>query len=360
MKRLAFLLAAAFVLELAFPPRYAAAAEALRSPFTAIVQRDMSHGAASSGACTPALPVPRDLFGVSYYVDSAHHSIADPALQKKNVEQLKPVRDYLAGIVRMTDAAVQGSASDGDCAFAWFQAGATSGGLLGDVNRQGGYEREWTLCGLALEYLKLRDTGRLSDGGARATVELWLDRIARAVRPVAEKENERNNHAYWTGLGVAAAGIAANDRELFEWGISKYTLGDGMIAADGTLPLEMARGRRALHYHFYALAPLVMLAELGEANGLDLYARSGGALHRLVKRVVAGFHDPSWFASRAGVAQDIAANGSLAVDEAGWMEPYSARFGPSDLSDILQKFRPVIDPRYGGNVTALYAAASKT
>ena len=58
----------------------------------------------------------------------------------------------------------------------------------------------------------------------------------------------------------------------FDWAMAAYDNGVNQIRPDGTLPLEMARGRRAFHYHLYALAPLVLLAEFGEANQLDLYA----------------------------------------------------------------------------------------
>jgi poly(beta-D-mannuronate) lyase len=351
MRLVAMLLGFALVV----PPLASGAAPPLQSPFTALVRRDMQHGAPGSGTCAAAPPVQSDVFGVSYYVDALHHSIADPALLKKNVEQLKPGRDYLAAVTRMTDAAVQGSAADGDCAFGWLRAWAVAGGFAGNVNRQGEYEREWTLCGLALAYLKLRDTGRFAAAPGRAEVEGWLAHLARIVQPISEKEVELNNHAYWTGLGVAAAGVAANDRKRFEWGLSKYDLGASAVLADGTLPLEMKRGRRALHYHFFALTPLVFLAELGEANGLDLYARNGSAVKRLEARSLAGARDPSWFGTRSGEVQDIVTGGPLSTDEIAWMEPYGARFGSSGFEDILARYRPLDYPRLGGNLTAVYA-----
>ena len=60
---------------------------------------------------------------------------------------------------------------------------------------------------------------------------------------------------------------------------------------DGSLTAEMNRGEMALHYNLYALAPLIMLAELGLANGIDLYAYDDGAIHRPVKFCLAGRSD---------------------------------------------------------------------
>jgi len=189
---------------------------------------------------------------------------------------------------------------------------------------------------------KLRDTGRFADAPGRGDIEAWLARLARIVQPISAKEKEFNNHAYWTGLGVAAAGIAANDRSLFDWGIEKFDLGADAVTPDGTLPLEMKRGQRAIHYHFFALTPLVYLRSSEKANGLDLYARNGGAIKNAwwsgALRVLA---DPSWFALRAGATQDIAAGGKLAIDEIAWTEPYGARFGANGFDDILAKYRPL-------------------
>ena len=75
------------------------------------------------------------------------------------------------------------------------------------------------------------------------------------------------------------------------------------IAADGTLPLEMAREGRALYYHAFAVMPLVALAELGRSRGEDWYALGDGALHRLVAKTAEGLNDPTIFDKLAGVAQ---------------------------------------------------------
>jgi poly(beta-D-mannuronate) lyase len=251
----------------AWPSGVSAQAEALRSPFTAAVQGARHDAVATSSPCAAATVPVHDVFGVSYYTD-AHHSVADPQKRARNVAQLQPVRDYLRGVTELVDAAVRGDRAAGRCAWVWFHTWSEASALDGKVNNQGAYEREWTLGGLALAYLKLRDTG-IDDPAARPGVVIaWLAKLARIVEPPYDGPRaSRNNHAYWTGLAVAASGIAANDRALFDWGVAKYRVGADEIAPDGTLPLEMARGERALHYHFYALTPLVMLAELGRANG---------------------------------------------------------------------------------------------
>jgi poly(beta-D-mannuronate) lyase len=114
--------------------------------------------------------------------------------------------------------------------------------------------------------------------------------------------------------------------------MATYDNGVNQILADGTLPLEMARGGRALHYHLYPLAPLVLLAEFGEANHLDLYAHANGAIHRLVKVSISGVQDPTLFVKATGVPQEISQ--PLSGDQIGWAPPYLHRFP----DPVLQRY----------------------
>ena len=111
---------------------------------------------------------------------------------------------------------------------------------------------------------------------ARA-ITAWLEKLAEENRDYYDDKRQHhrpndsdNKHVYWAGLAIAAAGIANDDRKLFGWGVDAYRQGVSYIQPDGTLPLEMERGQMALDYHLYALAPLIMLAEFGERNGLKL------------------------------------------------------------------------------------------
>ena len=116
--------------------------------------------------------------------------------------------------------------------------------------------------------------------------------------------------------------------------MATYDNGVDQIQPDGTLPLEMARGVRALHYHLYALAPLVLLAEFGEANHLNLYARANGSIHRLVNFSVAGLQDPTPFAKATGVQQELPK--MITGDQIGWAPPYVQRFPNPALERMVQ------------------------
>jgi poly(beta-D-mannuronate) lyase len=108
----------------------------------------------------------------------------------------------------------------------------------------------------------------------------------------------------------------------------------------------MDRGQMALHYHLYALAPLIMLAEMGEANRIDLYAENNGALHRLVKLCEAGLEDPTILEKRTGVTQVVTL--PYGGSDIGWAVPYVRRFPDANLSALIAKAPWVRYTTWGG------------
>jgi poly(beta-D-mannuronate) lyase len=359
--------------DVARPARVDSAAP-LRSPFD--VERWRSSRALPPGVVRPdpgrtrrleegaALAPVVDVEGVSFYVDDAR-SIADPELERRNREALGPLRSFVRAVVGLADAwstSEQFDPAMADPALAWsaieaLARWAEAGALLGAVNHQGAYEREWSLGSLALAYLKVRQAPVSSDRpDSRNSIQAWFRAIAARVEPDYERpglKSSANNHAYFAGMALAAVGIASDDRRLFDWGIARARIGIAQIDAAGCLPLERERGRLALHYHVFALGPLVMLAEMALVNGIDLYVENGGALHRLASLVMEGLADPEELARRLEIgAQEIAGRRPLAL---GWAEPYHARFPDPRLGAWLRAARPVIDVRLGGDMTAAFA-----
>jgi poly(beta-D-mannuronate) lyase len=141
-----------------------------------------------------------------------------------------------------------------------------------------------------------------------------------AVLAAYEMWHDKNNHLYWKAFALAAAGAAIRQPALFDWAVAQYRFALTQISPDGTLPLEMARGGKALHYHCFALKPLVMIAEFGMANALNLYAEGNGAIHRLARTTLAGISDPSPFKRATGVDQSLVGGAC----DLGWLDAYSA------------------------------------
>lgn len=332
-------------------------ADALRAPLYGAVPR--SDGAAALDLLAPPPPPMRDIAAEPYYRDPAN-SVVDPERFAANRAVVGPINAYVDRISALADAWISPIVPDprvAQAALAWLDAWARAGAMLGAVTAQGTYHRKWALAGLALAWLDLRRAPGL-DRSACRRVTAWMAALAAAMQPPyadCGAASVRNNHVCWAGLAAAAAAVAADDRRLLRWGCDRARIGLAEVAPDGTLPLEMARRAKALHYHLFAAAPLVVTAEIAAANGIELWEEAGGALRRLAERSLAGVEDPSWFAARAGSLQDFV-GGALGGRNLAWVEPYFARFPAARRPALLAAFRPMIHPWLGGDLTLRYGS----
>lgn len=269
-------------------------------------------------ACPPVPPPVRDLTLDRFYADEAG-SLADPELLAQHKQATAPVRGFLSGVAKEADGALRPSVPQtqrrrADCALSALAQWATSNALLGVIaTKQAEAERRWTLAGAALAYLKVKS---FATAEQRAAIETWLTALAGAALKAFEDPGvKRNNHWYWMGVGAGATALATGNEKLL--GIARSVMQDGArdVSADGTLPLEMARGARALHYHAFALTALAALAEIGRAKGEDWLAFGDGALARLAGNTAKGLAGPARFDSLTGVRQERPVNPG-----AGWLD----------------------------------------
>ena len=275
--------------------------------------------------CEPVPAVVRDLNLPSYYIDS-RGSIVDPAIRSQVRARTHGIDDWSDVVARSADAwRREGSTGDAECAFEFFSAWAEQRAFdfpIGDFRGEG--RRYWWLAGTSLAWLKLRDAP-----GTPPHILPWLAAVARWTSSYFEygRGAELNNNlAAWGGLALVGAGIAINSSERVRQGLACAERCLAQAERNGTLPTELLRGRKALSYHLFSVAPLVALAELADRAKLGVNLYADGKLHRLAERSLAGYENPSWFAAKVGVEQDD-------VDPADalftWVPVYRARYpGP--------------------------------
>lgn len=288
--------------------------------------------------------------------------------------QVKPLYSYLDSLARITDSYVrqtQRSLEPASCSLDWLHAWAKEDALMGHIKgRQGFYARKWASGSIALSYLKIRDQPGL-DQERKKMVEQWIGRLAEIVEDSSTGEtSRRNNHAYWNGLTNMANGIVLNRKRFFESGIAAYRLALNEMRSDGALPLELDRKEHALHYHNFALSPLVFIAEMAARQGINLYQEksprslglsgdSEADIHKLADLVIRSLQDPQYFkkfssipqAPRKGKISDYIGDLELT-----WMEPYYARFKEPRLARFLCRLRPIYNWRTGGDATLAWGA----
>ena len=290
----------------------------------------------AAAACPAPPPAVRDLDLPRFYGD-AEGSQIDPDLALRHKAAVEPLTAFLRRVVEETDRATQRrDVAAAGCALSWIAAWAAGDAWLGNMDsKQAEYQRKWDLAGVALAYLKLK---RDASPAQRGIIEPWLVRFADAVTAFQMDPGRKpNNHLYWLGLGLAATALAADSPR--HWNDARHIMriAAGHIQADGTLPLELERGARALHYHAFAVTPLVVMAELAALRGEDWYGFADSSLHRLVAIAVAGLLDPARFDALAHIQQERPAGTGM-----GWLALYGRRFPqrlPGQLPRVPGKHR---------------------
>jgi poly(beta-D-mannuronate) lyase len=348
MKRLALLLTAFLPVSFIAPMCLAAGDAKLQSPWD-------NRPVALTGApynC-PELPtLTKTIDAEGYYID-ANHSVIDP-VKKKAEEDATAGPTHLGQFVTQAADAYLSSGSRAGvvCAYSLLTAAAQEDAMTGlQPTGQSHYVQKWLLAGTGMAYLKIRNTG-VGTADQDKAIQKWFEKIASRVRDYVDGKRRDphsdawNNHGYWSGLAVAAAGIANNNANDFHWGISAAKTGIDEIGPSGVLPRELERAGMALHYHLYALAPLVMLAELGRVNGIDLYSENHNGIQRLAQLCEAGLQHPEIFQKSTGVVQNMPPKISGA--DIGWAVPYVKHYPDPQLSAWIAQAETTRFWQWGG------------
>jgi poly(beta-D-mannuronate) lyase len=234
------------------------------------------------------------------------------------------------------------------------------------------YNLDRTLLPTITAFALLRDDPDL-DPADVAAIEQWLDRLVRWRGPDREVDptriSSRNNHRYLRDSVTMAWGAAIGDNALFYAGIDRFRIALEQMRADGSLPLETDRGRRALFYQRHAISSLVAIAEMAAVQGYDLYSLkndAGHGLHHMVGFLVEGIDDPAVLAPYTERRQYLGFLDRRGHDRhyMAWFEAYRARFPESPLTRRLEAQirgngsfeEPLLDEYAGGPMTCFFAA----
>jgi poly(beta-D-mannuronate) lyase len=318
---------------------YARAAETpLRSPWDS----SPVNANDSDYSCPSPTPLPSDFQTNSYLIDP-QHSIADPLLEDQHKDSVADIQNFSRAVVRAADTfQTKGNRAAAECAASLLESAAEQQALAGHMDgHQAYYEQGSNLGAWAIAFLKVRGSGGVTDEQSQK-ITVWLKKLAWDNRAYYDARQQRrapndaySHHLYWAGFAIAAAAIAGDDHALFNWAMNAYKQGVSDIRDNGTLPIEMNRGQLALRSHLRSLAALVMLAEFGEVNGMDLYGERNFAIGRLVAVCVGGLEDPSFFQKETGVLQ--VTESEISPVEISWAQPYTHRFPNPRISALLAK-----------------------
>jgi len=278
-----------------------------------------------------------------YRRDDPSRSTIDPVKHEENLRLIKPVDDFLKTVSDLSDRYVStGDHSWKECADNLMVEWAAGKGLL-DVSSgaQARFMQQWASSTLGFSRIKL---GPIEDPVQRGAVNSWLMQIAKQVydRNIKEGERKRNNHYYWSMLGVGAIGVAVHDETLWQESRRMYSVAITDVREDGTLPAELSRGKRAALYHAFAAQPLALynlLATYCEKSTLPGH----GSLDALMRLVRDEIDDRKIIDKKTKVLQSH-------VGQQHWLLLWDAM--PDNVALISPKLRSV---KLGGQMTTLAA-----
>lgn len=244
------------------------------------------------------------------------------------------------------------------------------------------YSLERTLLPVIVAFALIRDHADL-DKPERQLIERWLNRLVR-LRGIKRRDDskgpisQRNNHRYLSDSVDMAWGALRDNDGLFRQGVASYFLALSQMRADGSLPLETARGSKALWYQRQAIASLVAIAEIAAVQGYALYPLevNGRSLHDGIRFLLEAIDRPElvWPYAQANLSPGrfrnyLVQNRGFMVRRGhgrhymAWTEAYRARFPErpeaarvwGQLQAYEGELRPMIDEYSGGNTTCFFA-----
>ncbi len=257
------------------------------------------------------------------YYSGNRNGAVDPVAHAKAMEASESLRQLLTKNLNAQKRFEAGDVKSLICAERELAYWARNDALLGNNTNRGFYERIWYAAGLGIAYA--HNTRLLEKQGQRRPAQVdmvvtnWFNRLAQDTRRAMDAdrapfdpeatgqsyrppdEHDTGNLGAWTAYYAIIAGILSDEPGLVGWGRKRTEVMLQTVDRNGMLPSEVARANRALHYHFFALNPLVGAAILLERTGEPLSANSHDALQALFRFSLRETRNPEAIKQAAGV-----------------------------------------------------------
>jgi poly(beta-D-mannuronate) lyase len=321
--------------------------------------------------CAASLPAPVMSLNLSsiYEDDDESHSTIDPKNKERYDKAIAQTRQFAAFVTKYASNYTETDGNrldDASCALNALDSWARANALSDLKSRQSYLSTTRILAGAAMAYIQVRPAAALLKFDTRA-IEAWLADMAERTIPVytqtGDRASNKQNHRYWGGFAIAAVGVAVGRKDFLDFGFESYKIGVCQVTADGALPLELARKKKARDYHLHATGPLVMLASLLQANGYDALSLCDKGLQRLVHFALDSIDDPSKMEMLAGEAQvKLPRNqksGLIRADRIAWLDAY-LHYYPGDRATYGKLFdEPLFSSSLGGRIGVLYNVSER-
>ncbi|MCK7614156.1 alginate lyase family protein [Roseibium sediminicola] len=322
----------------------------------------VSAEAAHAFTC-PEFPAPTVSleFGSRYKDDSKTRSEKDVRSDAEVTAALKPSDDFVRQLTEVSNMALEDpelTEAATHCVVegvrAWAEADAFSD--MRTITAKISYPAR--VGGIAVAYRQVRPfADAMADD--RQLIESWLrvraDEIVEFWDTDAPTKAKQANLRAWAALAITQIGLILDEPAYLDWGLLSQRIILDTEDPDGSLPLEMRRGKWGLHYQLHAMAPMSVTTALLCQAGYRNSPYYETLLEKAVRFSLKGIEDP-------GIVEAI--NGKKQTVEPGldnqktfvlaWLEAYlNFNYDPG-LDERLATFRPLNNSKLGGNLTLLF------
>ncbi|MEP5153363.1 alginate lyase family protein [Planktotalea sp.] len=305
----------------------------------------------------PAPPVSLS-FESRYKDNDLSRSEIDPQAEADAKAALKVLDDFISDLATRSDAALLvGDGAEAACIMDalvhWAEADALSVLATPTVQLTIGSR-------LAALALITRKVAPISSPEHTAVVSAWLARRMKEQMTFWERAPNgaaQGNLRAWSALAGTATALLTHDPIMLGWSAWSVEYVACTANEDGSLPQEMSRKTRALHYQLHAVAPLTLAAAMLEENGISMLDRCGQALDRIVTFTMDDLNAGGIAsAEHAGAEQTL--NGGLdgVKDfQLAWGEAWLSLRDQASLETALSERRPLKYSKLGGDQTRIWA-----
>ncbi|PRY72781.1 alginate lyase family protein [Halomonas ventosae] len=237
----------------------------------------------------------------------------------------------------------------------WAQQEALTDFYYDSLEPQAWFATESMIFAAAMAYANVRPFVEGMEE-ERERVEAWLNGLAHqhADIPGGEGNSCCNNHFYRRALYASMVGVLTEDDELFRFGVSAIHAALNDMTQEGAFPLEVSRGRRAIHYQNYGLLYLITNMQVIARQGYDIFELEvdGHTIHDAIDFLFAILDDPAALGDYAPLEQYT---GFLKDPQYfTWMEIYLERFDDPRVEDFIRRIRPLYNRSAGGYMTLYF------
>lgn len=328
-------------------------------------------------SCPELVPPMTDMSHMfTFYKPDRTQSVVDREAMNRYVARVRPTGELSEVLFNVGDVYVRvpnlrGMAAK--CIASQLVHWANAGALLDKLDENDPVGRRqailvgiWTGVAAANVFAIASSGGALSPSDVEP-INTWFSHLSDAI--VAEftpPKQQRPKHlmwldatfnqSYWAAAAVGSMAVLTQDRSKFAWAMAELRKALANVRGDGSLPHEIGRGGRALHYHSFALEPISLLVAFADANGVRITPAEEANLQRAARFTAAAFSDPHKLAEQVGRPQ------SRTDEMAAWMDILAGHFRrensglAAELEAIAAPLRPFKRDFVGIDVTRMFAS----